>query len=303
MKNKKMNYSQISGIIPAVPTPFSEDGQLNLDGLRFNLNRLGEEPLSGYLIGGSNGEFVYLSAEERVQVVTTAREVIPEDRVLIVGTGMESTRSTIAMTKMMAEAGAEVAIVVCPNYFTNKMTTDALVKHYSSVADASPIPILLYSVPANTGFDLPIEAVVRLAPHENIIGMKDSGGNITRIGSLVLKTPDDFSMMAGSGGFYLAALAVGCVGTICALANIAARQLALIQEYFDQADLINARATQLRLIEPNTILTVKLGVPGLKNAMDMLGFKGGTARPPLLPLSDDEKDEVRRVLEESDLFD
>ena len=128
-----MNYSQISGIIPAVPTPFSEDGQLNLEGLRFNLNRLGEEPLSGYLIGGSNGEFVYLSAEERVQVVTTAREVIPEDRVLIVGTGMESTRSTIAMTKMMAEAGAaQKFLISMPDAFMQP--------HISPMALAIPPP-------------------------------------------------------------------------------------------------------------------------------------------------------------------
>lgn len=297
-----MNNTKISGVIPAVPTPFTKDGDLDLDALRFNLRKMGEVPLSGYVIGGSNGEFVYLSEDERREVVKAAREVISSDRVLIVGTGMESTRATIEMTKMMADEGAEVAIVVTPNYFTAMMTSKALTNHYATIAEASPIPIMLYSVPVFTGFDLPLEAVVRLAPHPNIIGMKDSGRDIIRIGSIIYQSPEDFSMLVGSAALFLAGLAVGCVGTISALANIAGRELGLIQDEFTQGDIVSARSIQMRLIEPNWTLTGRLGVPGLKYAQDLLGYKGGYARSPLLPLTEEEKEEVRGTLVEAGLL-
>jgi 4-hydroxy-2-oxoglutarate aldolase len=298
----KMNNTQISGVIPAVPTPFTKDGDLDLDALRFNLRKMGEVPFSGYVIGGSSGEFVYLSADERCEVVKVAREEISSDRVLIVGTGMESTRATIEMTKLMADEGAEVAIVVCPSYFTNMMTSKALTNHFSTVAESSPIPILLYSIPAFTGFDLPHEAVVRLAPHPNIIGMKDSGTDVIRIGSIIHQSPEDFSMLVGSAGLFLAGLAVGCVGTISALANIAGRELGLIQKEFAQGDPVSARSVQMRLIKPNWTLTGRFGVPGLKYALDLLGYKGGYARSPLLPLMEEEKEEVKLALNRAGLL-
>jgi 4-hydroxy-2-oxoglutarate aldolase len=298
----KMNNTQISGVIPAVPTPFTEDGDLDLEGLRFNLRRMREVPFSGYVIGGSSGEFVYLSEGERREVVKVAREEISSDRVLIVGTGMESTRATIEMTKMMTDEGADVAIVVTPSYFTGMMTAKALTHHYSTVAEASSIPILLYSVPVFTGFDLPLDAVVRLAPHPNIIGMKDSGRDIIRIGSIIHQSPEDFSMLVGSAGLFLAGLAVGCVGTISALANIAGEELGLIQKEFAQGDPASARSIQMRLIKPNWTLTGRFGVPGLKYALDLMGYKGGYARSPLLPLTEEEKAEVKLVLKDSSLL-
>jgi 4-hydroxy-2-oxoglutarate aldolase len=294
--------NEISGIVPAVPTPFTENADLDLDALRFNLQKLAEVPLSGYLIGGSTGEFVYLSDEERSEVVSVARDEIAKDRVLIVGTGMESTRATIEMTKKMADIGADVAIVVTPNYFTSKMTAEALTNHYLAVADGSPIPILLYSVPAFTGIDLPVESVINLAPHPNIVGMKDSGRDIIRIASLIYRSPADFSMMVGSAGLFLAALSVGSAGTISALANIAGEELSQIQKDFSAGDLINARSVQLRLIDLNSTITSRLGVAGLKYALDLLGYKGGYARSPLLPLTEEEKAEVEFALNKAGLY-
>ena len=294
--------NEISGIVPAVPTPFTENADLDLDALRFNLQKLAEVPLSGYLIGGSTGEFVYLSDEERSEVVSVARDEIAKDRVLIVGTGMESTRATIEMTKKMADIGADVAIVVTPNYFTNRMTADALTNHYLAVADGSPIPMLLYSVPVFTGFDLPVESVINLAPHPNIVGMKDSGRDIIRIASLIYRSPADFSLMVGSAGLFLAGLSVGCGGTISALANIAGEELYIIQRDFSAGDLINARSVQLRLIDPNSTITSRLGVPGLKFALNLLGYKGGYARSPLLPLTEEEKEQVRGALDKAGLL-
>jgi hypothetical protein len=163
-------------------------------------------------VGGSNGEFVYLSVEERLEVVRAARAAIPRDRLLIAGSGMESTRQTIALSEGMAAAGADAVIVVTPSYYRGRMDALAYERHYRQVSQASAVPVLLYSVPANTGIELPAPAVIRLAAEPNIVGIKDSGGNISRIAGLVSDSPDGFQVLAGSASFFLAALTVGAVG-------------------------------------------------------------------------------------------
>lgn len=292
----------LRGILPAVTTPFCQGESLDLDHLQSNLQSLNCRPLAGYVIGGSNGEFVHLMVEERLQVVRAARQIIPSDRFMIVGTGMESTRATIEMTQQAAAEGADAAIVVTPSYYAGKMTAEALETHYRRVADVSPIPIALYNVPANTGLNLPNEAVLRLAPHANIIGLKDSGGDVTRIGHLAHNTPEEFSIMAGSGGFLLGALAVGAVGCIAGLANIASEPLARMLACFQAGDWGEASAIQLSLIAANDAVTKRFGVAGLKAAMDMLGLYGGPVRGPLLDLSVEDKATLRAILESAGLM-
>jgi 4-hydroxy-2-oxoglutarate aldolase len=287
----------LSGIFPPIPTPFKADEGIDYKHLQFNLDRWGQEPLAGYVVGGSNGEFVFLTVEERVEVVRAARQAIPRDRLLIAGSGMESTRETIDLTRRMAQAGADVAILVTPSYYKSRMNVAALEHHYSQVADASPIPVMLYSVPANTGLDLPAQAVIALATHPNIIGLKDSGGDITKIGFMAQETQNaDFQIVAGSAGFFLAALSVGAVGCVPALGNIAGGKLAQLLECFKRGAITGARAIQLPLIEANIAVTSRFGVPGLKAAMDMLGYYGGPVRSPLLPLSEADTVELQRVL-------
>jgi 4-hydroxy-2-oxoglutarate aldolase len=199
----------------------------------------------------------------------------------------------------MADAGADVAIVVTPSYYKKMMSSVALENHYQQVADASPIPILLYNVPANTGVELQVEAVLHLADHPNVIGIKESGGSVAKIGTMVHRTPGDFKVLAGSAGFMLGALAVGAVGVIGALANIAGQELAEILTHFHAGEVDSARAIQLRLVEVNAAVTVRYGIAGLKAAMDMLGYYGGPVRSPLLPLGDEDKEVLRQVLIES----
>jgi len=294
--------TKLTGIFPAVPTPFKEVGSVDFEHLEFNMNHANQLPIDGYVIGGSNGEFAYLSVEERVQVVSAVRQLIPEDRVLIAGAGMESTQATVDLTHRMEEAGADFVLVVTPHYFKGRMTAEAFEQHYQRVAEASRIPVLLYSVPANTGINLPVEAVLRLAEHPNIVGMKDSGGDITRIGYMIKKTPDDFCMLAGSVGFFLGSLALGAVGCVGALVNIAAQDIAEMVKCFQGGELQQAREIQLRLIEPNYAVTSRFGVPGLKAAMEMQGFYGGPVRSPLLPLSEEEKAEIREILIQANLL-
>ena len=292
----------LSGIYPPVPTLFTDTGALDLDGLSAMLVRLQDEPLRGFVLGGSNGEFTSLTLEERLNVVRTARAVVARDRWLIAGSGLESTAGTIELTRAMAAEGADAALVVTPGYFKARMTIAALVAHFTAVADASPIPVILYSVPANTGVDLPAEAVVALSHHANIIGLKDSGGDITKFGRMALECRPGFQLLAGSAGFLLPALAVGGCGGIMALANVAPRPLRSIMDDLAAGNLASARATQLRLIPANTAVTARYGVAGLKAALECLGHAGGAPRPPLLPLTADEREELRRILIRAELL-
>lgn len=292
----------LSGLYPPVPTFFTANGALDLDSLRSTLVRLQAEPLRGFVLGGSNGEFTSLTIEERLNVVSTARAVVAPDRWLIAGSGLESTMATIELTRAVAAAGADAALVVTPGYFKSRMTVAALVAHFIAVADASPIPVILYSVPANTGVDLPAEAVATLSRHANIIGLKDSGGDITKFGRMALECEPGFQLLAGSAGFLLPALVVGGCGGIMALANIAARPLRSIVDLVAAGDVAAARAVQLRLIPANTAVTARFGVAGLKAALEWMGHVGGAPRPPLLPLSADEQQELRGILIRAELL-
>ena len=293
----------LAGIFPPIPTPFKADGQVDYDHLQSNLNRWNQEPLAGYVVCGSNGEYTYLTLDERVELIRAARQVIPAGRLLIAGSGMESTSETIDLTRRMAQAGADIAIVVTPCYYRGRMTAAALEQHYRQVADASPVPVLLYNVPAYTGLDLPALVAVSLAKHPNIIGMKDSGGDVTKIGYMAHETrAEDFQIMAGSAGFLLGALAVGAVGGVCALANIAAARLTHLWKCFCQGNAMKAREIQLPLIEANTAVTSRFGVPGLKAAMDLVGYYGGPVRSPLMPLPKEDKVTLRNILTKAGLL-
>jgi 4-hydroxy-2-oxoglutarate aldolase len=289
----------LAGVFPPVTTPFQSNGDLALEQLRATLERMNALPLSGYVLGGSNGEFTSLSVEDRLAVTTLARDVTPPGRLLIGGSGMESTRATIALTRQIGAIGVDAVMVVTPGYFKARMSGAALEAHYRAVADAAPVPVLLYNVPANTGVELPQESVARLSEHPNI---KDSGGDITRIGWMVGATRPGFQILAGSAGFLLAALAVGAVGTVSALANIAAHELATIVDRFRTGDRDGARALQHRMIAINSAVTRQFGVAGLKAAQEMLGWYGGPPRAPLLAASDEERATIRRLLGESGLL-
>lgn len=292
-----MSHISLAGIYPPIPTPFKANEDIDFDHLQSNLGRWNKEPLSGYVVGGSNGEFVFLTLDERVEVVRLARQVALPDRLVIAGSGLESARETIELTRRMAQAGADVALIVTPNYYKARMTAPALEHYYRQVADASPLPVMIYSVPANTGLDMPAPAVINLAQHPNIIGLKDSGGDVTKVGFMAHETRDaDFQIVAGSAGFLLGALSVGAVGGVMALANIAAGKLAQLLEAFKRGDMDTACAIQRPLIEANTAVTSRFGVPGLKAAMDMLGYYGGPVRSPLMPLANDEQETLHRIL-------
>ncbi|XP_056136909.1 4-hydroxy-2-oxoglutarate aldolase, mitochondrial [Lampris incognitus] len=285
----------ISGLYPPIATPFSATEEVDYPRLEENLQKYAQVPFKGLVVQGSNGEYPFLTEEERVEVVRRVRKSLPADKLVMAGSGCESTRATVHMTERMAGAGADAVLVVTPCFYKGKMDSHALIQHFTKVADSSPVPVVLYSVPANTGLELPLDAVVHLAQHPNILGLKDSGGDITRIGLVVHKTKTlDFQVLAGSAGFLMAAYCVGAVGGVCALANVLGRPLCELERLCVSGRWEEARVLQQRLIEPNAAVTRKLGVPALKQAMEWFGYHGGTCRSPLQPLTEAEAQQLRR---------
>jgi 4-hydroxy-2-oxoglutarate aldolase len=293
---------RFQGIFPPIATPFSSEGEINFEMLESNLQRWEAEPLSGYVVGGSNGEFTSLSELERVELVRYTGARSDADRLLIAGSGMPSTRATIDLGQGMTDAGASALLVITPSYFKSKMDHRSLVEFFHAVADASRLPILLYNVPANTGIDMSAETILAAAEHPNIVGIKDSSGRVDKLGAVVHSAPEGFVVLAGSGGYFLGALAMGAVGVVAALANIAGAALRQVFDDFQRGDLESARINQLRLIDVNHAVTARFGVAGLKAAMDMLGYYGGPLRPPLLDLGEPDRQELRSLLVESGML-
>src|SRR5438128_6466949 len=183
----------LSGVFAPIPTPFDDRDRVDTARLRTALGRWVRRPLTGFVVLGSNGEAVLMDDFEADQVIIAARETVPADRRFIVGTGRESTQAAMRASRRAAEHGADAVLVRTPGFFKTQMTTDSFVRHYTAVADASPVPVLLYNFTALTGVDLLPAAVSRLAAHPNIVGMKESGGDVARIADLVTGTPDDFA--------------------------------------------------------------------------------------------------------------
>lgn len=295
----------LSGVYPPIPTPFDVSGSVAYDALQENIKRWNAYDLSGYVVLGSNGEAALLDDEEKVRLLEAARQAIPEDKLLIAGTGCESTRATISLTRQAAESGADAALVIPPSFYDGKMTHAALLRHYNAVADASPVPVLLYNMPTYTHVDMAATTVARAAEHPNVIGIKDSGGNITKLADIVRLTggvPEGrstlpaFQVLAGSAGFLFPALCVGAVGGVVALANIAPQQCINIWRWFTSGWWNQAAETQRQMVPVNTAVTATFGVPGLKAALDMLGYYGGPVRPPLLDLGENEREALRQIL-------
>jgi 4-hydroxy-2-oxoglutarate aldolase len=286
----------LDGVFPPIPTPFGMEGNVAYQALVENIERWNQYTLAGYVVLGSNGEMVYLSDEEKVRVWETARQAIPSDKVMIAGTGCESTRQTIALSRQAADAGADAVLVLTPHYYDGQMTAKALVHHFRTVADASPVPVLLYNMPRVTNVDMDAPTVTEIARHPNIAGIKDSGGNVGKLAQIVGSVGPDFQVLAGSAGFFLPALTVGAVGGVMALANIAPQQLIDLYDLFKAGEWDKAASIQRRLVPSNTAVTARFGVSGLKAALDMLGYYGGPVRSPLQPLKDREIQTLKGIL-------
>jgi 4-hydroxy-2-oxoglutarate aldolase len=287
-----------AGIFTPIVTPFRQDDTVDEAGLRANVARWMRSPLAGLVVLGSNGEAPQLDDAEADRVVSIVREGVPRDRVLLAGTGRESTRATIAATKRAASTGVDAVLVRTPSFFKPQMTTDVFVRHYTEVADASPVPVLLYNVTMFTGVNLAPEAVERLAPHPNIVGMKESGSDIAQIAEycgvrLKAQATRDFTVLAGSATTLFHALCAGCDGAILALAGVVPDECVRLQTLVREGRLDEARMLQLRLTPLARSVGGTYGVPGLKAALELMGFAAGPPRPPLRPAGTHAIDVIR----------
>ena len=293
---------RFEGVYIPVTTPFRGD-DVAPDALAANLRRYQEAPLAGYVVLGSTGEFPMLSEAERDRILGAAREAIPRDRKFIAGTGTNSTRHTIAQTRQAAALGADAAIVITPHYFTRGFSQPAAqVRHYLAVADASPIPILVYNFPVNTGINLDPDTVAKIATHPNVGGIKDSSGNIPQAAQIIDLTPKTFDVLVGSAAALLPGLAIGASGGIVALGDIAARELCGVYALAREGRWEEAREAAARLMPADRGIHGRYGIGGLKAALDLLGFYGGPCRAPLATPDGDAIEEIKEVLATSGLL-
>ena len=278
-----MNFS---GVLSPIPTPFDDSDRVDTARLKRALAKWMQRPLAGIVVLGSNGEAALMDDFESDQAIVAAREAVPRDRTFLVGTGRESTQATIKASRRAAEHGADAVLVRTPGFFKSQMTNDVFVRHYTAVADASPVPVLLYNFTAVTGVNLLPAAVARLSTHPNIIGIKESGGDIAQVAELVSTTPPDFKVLAGSAGTFYPALCVGAAGGILALGNALPDACVRLYELTRAGRHEEALALQRELVPIGRLLGPTYGVAGLKAALNLLGYDVGVPRPPLVPVPD-----------------
>lgn len=297
-----MKTINLNGIIPPVTTPFTDRGDVDYAALSSNIARYNETGLAGYCALGSNGEVVHLAADERRRVVETVRRVATSGHTIIAGVNELSTRAAIEAARAASDAGAQAALVITPYYYKSSMTQEALVAHFAEVADNSPIPVLIYNVPQNTGLVIEAATIAALAAHQNIIGVKDSAGNFGAISETIRLAPPGFSVLVGNGGILYPSLAMGAVGAVLAVACAAPRPCVELYQAVNAGDHSRARDLQNRLAPLSHIVTAGLGVSGLKVAMDFLGIVGGAPRAPLRSLGASDRERIKAVIRKTGLF-
>lgn len=287
---------KLAGIFAPLTTPFAGDGSVALADLRTNIERYNRTALSGYVVLGSTGESVFLTQEESGRILKTAREAAGAEKILIAGAGAESTAETIGRARLAADWGYAVALVKPPHYYRPHMKPQVLMDHFRRVADASRIPILLYSIPQFTGIALEAGDVAELAKHANIIGIKESSGDVQRVAAILARAPEDFQTLVGSTKTLHASLMIGARGGILALACVLPELCAELYARASRGDAEEAQQLQQRLLPASRLIASEGGPAGVKCAMDLRGFQGGAPRLPLQPASAGQREEIAECL-------
>jgi 4-hydroxy-2-oxoglutarate aldolase len=297
-----MQKINLNGILPPVTTPFSESGDVDYDALSSNIARYNETGLRGYVPLGSNGEAVHLSPAERRRVVETVKRAAKSDHTIIAGVNEFSTRAAIEASRAAADYGADAVLVITPYFYKGSMTQERLTRHFIGVAEHSPLPILIYNVPQNTGVVIESATISALGSHQNIIGVKDSAGNMGAISETIRLAPKGFSVMVGNGGIVYPALTMGATGAILGVACTAPRACAELYDASTSGEHARARDLQHRIAPLSHTVTASLSVPGLKAAMDIVGLAGTFPRAPLTPVSQADKEKIKAVIRKTGLF-
>jgi 4-hydroxy-2-oxoglutarate aldolase len=295
----KLQLNNLQGVLLPVTTPFSKDGVVDLPALKSNLDRWSETGISGYVFLGSTGEHVHLDESEYLRIVEAARSHVSQELAFIVGAGQQSTIGTIKEIARAADAGADAVLVITPHYYRSAITQETLVSYYQSVADASPVSLLLYSMPALTGIKIEPETVARLSEHPNIVGVKDSSNDVAGFSETVRLCPAEFAVMTGNGTVFLDALRAGATGAILAVGCVAPELCVEIYRAFKAGEDERASVLQSKLTPLAAAVTTRFGIGGLKAALDLAGYHGGEVRAPLQPPHENARAEIAKLLDEA----
>lgn len=287
---------KIGGIFPALVTPFASSGEISFSALEHNICLYNQTAVAGYVVLGSTGESVMLSWMESSELLKHVRRHAASEKLLIAGTGAESTAETIRRTKFAAELGYQVALVKTPYYYKPVYRPETYLRHYRAVADASPIPVLLYSVPQFTGVSLETSDILALSEHPNIVGIKDSSGVMQRVAEVVGSAHQNFHVLTGGAAVIYPALALGARGAILALASALPEQCAQVFAHVSAGQHDLARELQLQLAQASKRIVSESGIAGVKYAMDLRGYKGGEPRLPLLALNAERKQQIAAII-------
>ncbi len=288
---------ELRGILLPITTPFHANGELDLDGLRFNITKWNETGILGYVLLGSTGECVHLEEAERLSVITTARSSAADKCRFIVGAGQQSTRGTINEIKRVSQAvTVDAFLVITPHFYRPSITQQALIAYYQSIADGSQVPVILYSMPALTGIKIEPETAARLSEHENIIGIKDSSADLDGLRETIKLAREDFAVLTGNGTVLNQALSAGACGGILAVGCVAPAVCIEIYRAVTSGESEHASRLQAKLTPLAQAVTTRFGIGGLKAALEMKGYVGGAVRAPLAQPSDEAREEVRRCL-------
>jgi 4-hydroxy-2-oxoglutarate aldolase len=298
MTRKEM-IANLTGIFPPVATPFQRSGGVDERRFRDNLQRYSGTGLAGIVIAGSTGEAPYLSQSERLRLVEIAREIIRPPELLIAGTGLESTAETLRLSREAIARGADALLVLTPNYYKSRMDSAVQIAHYRTLGDKLRRPILVYRIPQFTGIHLDVETIATLSHHPNIVGIKDSAGEIKFVRSLLRAVTPGFRVLVGSVEILLESLRAGAAGAVLAQADFAPDLCLGVFETFRSGQLKSAAQLQQRLMTLAQKISGPHGVPGIKAALDVSGYYGGDPRPPLLPVDPATRKAITAALKEA----
>ena len=289
----------LSGVLLPITTPFTPDEDIDVTGLKANISRWNTTGISGYVVLGSTGERVNLDEREYLQVIETAREGAPSSMTFVVGAGQQSTRGTVAEIERAAKAGAQAVLVITPHYYRPAMTQQALIQHYTAVADAVSIPVILYSMPDLTGIKIEPETAARLSEHENIIGLKDSSNDVAKMRDTAQTVQKGFAVTVGNGTVFSEALQAGAIGGILAVGCVVPELCLEIYRALKAGEKARASSLQEKLTPLARAVTRTYGIGGLKAAMEMAGYIGGSVRAPLQPATEEARAEIEQLLNDA----
>jgi 4-hydroxy-2-oxoglutarate aldolase len=288
---------RLRGILLPTVTPFTAAEELDVEALLSNIRKWARTGISGFVLLGSTGERVHLDEREYLRVLETTRNEIPSELAFIAGAGQHSTVGTVREIQKAAELGADAVLVITPHYYRAAITQDALVSYYTAVADAAPVPVLLYSMPALTGVKIEPETIARLSEHPNIIGVKDSSNDGVGFTLTVKVCPSDFAVLTGNGTVLLDALSVGATGAILAVGCVVPEICVEVFRALQHGDEERASLLQAKLTPLAAAVTTRFGIGGLKAALDLAGYQGGAVRSPLRSPDEPARKEISTLLD------